>query len=56
MKVKPLARNKPLGKKLRLASALKENRSVPTWIIVRTKGKVRTHPKRRSWRNRKIKP
>ena len=51
-----MARNKPLGKKIRLAKKLKQNRSVPAWIIVRTKGQVRTHPKRRHWRRTKLKP
>ncbi|MHA1594672.1 MAG: 50S ribosomal protein L39e [Candidatus Baldrarchaeia archaeon] len=50
-----MARAKPLGKKLRLASALKSNRSVPLWVIVRTKGRVRTHPKRRHWRRKRLK-
>ncbi|MHA1278736.1 MAG: 50S ribosomal protein L39e [Candidatus Helarchaeota archaeon] len=51
-----MARNKSLGKKLRLGRANKQNRSIPAWIIVKTQGRVRTHPKRRKWRNQKIKP
>jgi len=51
-----MARNKPLGKKLRLARALKSNVGVPAWVMVRTGGRVRTHPKRRNWRSSKIKP
>ncbi|MFX1563537.1 MAG: 50S ribosomal protein L39e [Promethearchaeota archaeon] len=51
-----MARNKPLGKKLRMARALKSNVSVPTWIMVKTGGKVRTHPGRRNWRTSRIKP
>ncbi|MHA1238166.1 MAG: 50S ribosomal protein L39e [Candidatus Odinarchaeia archaeon] len=51
-----MARNKPLGKKLRLAHALNENKSVPAWIIVKTRGHVRTHPRRRNWRRTNIKP
>jgi len=51
-----MARVKPLAKKLRLGRANKQNRSIPAWIIVKTKGRVRTHPKRRKWRNQKIKP
>nr|MDO8080767.1 50S ribosomal protein L39e [Candidatus Freyarchaeota archaeon] len=46
-----MARNKPLAKKLRLGKAGKQNTSVPTWIIVKTRGRVRTHPKRRHWRS-----
>ncbi|WXG45337.1 MAG: 50S ribosomal protein L39e [Candidatus Atabeyarchaeum deiterrae] len=51
-----MARNKPLGKKLRLAHALKENRSTPTWIVMKTNRKVRTHPGRRNWRSSSVKP
>jgi large subunit ribosomal protein L39e len=50
-----MARNKQLGKKLRLGRANKQNRSIPAWIIVKTRGRVRTHPKRRRWRNQSIK-
>jgi len=50
-----MARNKPTAKKLRLAKAGKEKKPVPTWVIGRTDGKVRTNPKRRSWRQTKIK-
>ncbi|MBD3230698.1 MAG: 50S ribosomal protein L39e [Promethearchaeota archaeon] len=51
-----MARNKPLGKKIRLGKARRQNRSIPAWIIVKTQGKVKTHPKRRRWRNQNIKP
>ncbi|NVM29176.1 MAG: 50S ribosomal protein L39e [Candidatus Helarchaeota archaeon] len=51
-----MARVKPLAKKLRMGRANKQNRSIPAWIIVKTRGRVRTHPKRRKWRNQKIKP
>jgi large subunit ribosomal protein L39e len=51
-----MARVKPAAKKIRLAKAGKEKESVPTWVIARTAGKVRTNPKRRrNWRTRKIK-
>lgn len=49
-----VARNKPTAKKLRLAKAGKQRRAVPTWVIGKTSGKVRTHPKRRQWRSRKL--
>ncbi|MGF3521654.1 MAG: 50S ribosomal protein L39e [Candidatus Bathyarchaeia archaeon] len=52
-----MARVKPAAKKRRLAKAGKETASVPTWVIAKTDGKVRTNPKRRrNWRTRKIKP
>jgi len=51
-----MARTKHPAKKRRLAKANKEKKAVPTWVIVRTAGKVRTHPKRRrNWRTGKIK-
>ncbi|MEM2385529.1 MAG: 50S ribosomal protein L39e [Candidatus Bathyarchaeia archaeon] len=50
-----MARFKPLAKKRRLAKAGKVKRAVPTWVIAKTAGKFRTHPKRRQWRVRKIK-
>ncbi|MCD6513404.1 MAG: 50S ribosomal protein L39e [Candidatus Asgardarchaeum sp.] len=51
-----MARNKPLGKKLRLARAGRLARAVPTWIIAKTRGRVRTSNKRRRWRQQRIKP
>jgi large subunit ribosomal protein L39e len=50
-----MARNKPAAKKRRLAKAGKEKKAVPTWVIAKTSGKFRTHPKQRNWRKRKIK-
>ena len=55
-KVKSMARNKPLAKKLRMARALKSNNSVPTWAVVKTGGKVRRTPAQRNWRQTKLKP
>jgi len=46
---------KMLGRKLRLAKAYKQNRRVPLWVIVRTRRRVLTHPKRRHWRRTKLK-
>ena len=50
-----MARNKPAAKKLRLIKAGKEKKPVPTWVIAKTGGHVRSNPKRRRWRQRKIK-
>jgi len=50
-----VARHKPLAKKLRLIGAEKENRSIPSWVIAKTLGKVTRIP-RRHWRRTKIKP
>jgi len=50
-----MARNKPLGKKLRLAAAIRSNRAPPVWVIARTKRGVITNPARRNWRRTKLK-
>jgi large subunit ribosomal protein L39e len=50
-----LARVKDTSKKNRLIKASKRARSVPTWVIVRTNRHVRTNPKNRNWRLRKLK-
>ena len=50
-----MARNKPLGRKLRLARALKSNSSVPAWVVLKTNRRVRMTPKRRHWRVSKLK-
>ncbi len=44
-----------LPRKLRMARALKQNRPVPIWVVAKTMGRVRTHPKRRYWRRSKLK-
>jgi len=50
-----MARNKPLGKKLRLAKKLKQNRPLPLFVRIKTNRRVRTHPKRRLWRRNRLK-
>ncbi|MEM4246667.1 MAG: 50S ribosomal protein L39e [Candidatus Bathyarchaeia archaeon] len=50
-----MTRNKPTVKKRRIAAAVRQNRPVPTWIIAKTKGAVRTNPQRRNWRRTKLK-
>jgi large subunit ribosomal protein L39e len=49
-----LARVKDAAKKNRLSKATRQSRSVPTWVIVRTNRHVRTNPKQRNWRRRKL--
>ncbi|MEM2102234.1 MAG: 50S ribosomal protein L39e [Candidatus Bathyarchaeia archaeon] len=51
-----MARNKPPAKKRRLIKAGKQKRSVPTWVVAKTDGKVRRQPKQKPWRRVKIKP
>ncbi|TFG21162.1 MAG: 50S ribosomal protein L39e [Promethearchaeota archaeon] len=51
-----MARNKDLPTKLRRAKKLKQSKSIPSWIIMRTNGKVRSSPySRREWRNHRLK-
>jgi len=50
-----MARNKPLARKLRLARALKSNRAVPAWVVIRTMRRIRFNPIRRHWRRQKLK-
>lgn len=50
-----MARNKPLPRKKRLAKAGKQRSGVPTWVVAKTLGKVRTNPKQRNWRTSKLK-
>jgi large subunit ribosomal protein L39e len=49
-----MARVKDTSKKNRLMKATKQAKSVPTWVIVRTNRHVRTNPKQRNWRQRKL--
>jgi len=46
---------KPSGLKKRLVKKARQNSPVPTWVVVKTKRRVRTNPKRRMWRRRKLK-
>ncbi|ABW01051.1 MULTISPECIES: 50S ribosomal protein L39e [Caldivirga] len=50
-----MATHKPLGFKLRLASAGKSNRNPPAWVMVKTDRKVTYNTKRRNWRRVKLK-
>src|SRR5438132_6812038 len=45
-----MAAHKSAPRKIRLMKKLKQSSPVPTWIVVRTKRKVRTNPKKRQWR------
>ncbi len=45
-----MAARKYSAKKNRLRKKLKQNSSVPAWIIVRTNRKVRRNPQQRQWR------
>jgi ribosomal protein L39E len=44
-----------MGKKIRLGKNGRKKQSLPTWIVLRTKGNVRTSPfSRRNWRSTKL--
>jgi large subunit ribosomal protein L39e len=49
-----MARRKDASKKNRLVKAHNQNRSVPTWVIIRTNRSVRSNPKHRYWRRQKL--
>jgi ribosomal protein L39E len=46
---------KSKGIKKRLIVENKMSQKVPTWVMLRTKMKVRANPKRRNWRRNKLK-
>ncbi len=51
-----MARYKDLPAKIRRGKKMKQSRTLPSWIIMRTGGTVRTSPySRREWRNNKMK-
>ena len=51
-----MARNKNIASKLRRAKNMKQNKSIPSWIVLKTGQKVRSSPyNRREWRNTKLK-
>ena len=50
-----MPRNKTSGIKTRLMKLVKQNYSVPTWVVIRTKRNVRTHTKKRNWRRGRLK-
>ena len=50
-----MPRVKDTSKKNRLIKVTKRTRSVPTWVIVRTNRKIRSNPKNRNWRQRRLK-
>ncbi len=49
-----MTRNKPTAKKRRLAKKIKQRKAVPTWVVGKTKGEVRTNPKRGHWTRTKL--
>ena len=49
-----MATHKPAGKKRRLSRHHRMRRAVPTWVVSKTRGHVRSHPKKRNWRDGKL--
>ena len=50
-----MTRNKPTAMKTRLLHKEKQNRRVPAWVMMRTNRTFTRHPKRRTWRQNKLK-
>lgn len=50
-----MATHKPTAKKRRLSRAHRMRKSVPTWAIAKTRGHVRSHPKKKNWRESRLK-
>ncbi len=50
-----MAHFKHLARKLRLARALKANRPIPIWVVIKTRRRIRFNPLRRHWRVSKLK-
>lgn len=46
---------KPPARKRRLLRAVKSNRRVPAWVMIRTQRNFTKHPKQRNWRRNKLK-
>jgi large subunit ribosomal protein L39e len=49
-----LAKVTEVSKKNRLTKATRQAHSPPTWVVVKTNRKVRSTPKRRNWRQKKL--
>jgi len=51
-----MARNKDYASKIRRGKKKRQNRSIPSWVTMKTDGKVKSSPHtRREWRNNKLK-
>lgn len=49
-----MAKVRDSAKKARHTKATRQAKGVPTWVIVKTNRHVRTNPKKRNWRQRKL--
>ncbi|ADP76971.1 LSU ribosomal protein L39E [Methanothermus fervidus DSM 2088] len=50
-----MSRNKHLAKKIRLSKAMRQNRRVPAWVMLKTGRRNIRNPKERHWRRNKLK-
>jgi large subunit ribosomal protein L39e len=50
-----MATGKPHARKIRMLKKGSSNRRVPAWVMQRTNRRFTRHPKRRSWRQTRIK-
>ncbi|MCL4330383.1 MAG: 50S ribosomal protein L39e [Candidatus Thermoplasmatota archaeon] len=50
-----MSRNKELGRKIRILKAIKQNRRVPGWVMMRTARRVTQNYKKRNWRRNNLK-
>ncbi|MCL4314522.1 MAG: 50S ribosomal protein L39e [Candidatus Thermoplasmatota archaeon] len=50
-----MSRNKETGRKIRLMKAIKSNRRVPGWVMMRTNRRFIQNNKRRNWRRNSLK-
>ncbi|MEM2874829.1 MAG: hypothetical protein QW567_02230 [Candidatus Hadarchaeales archaeon] len=51
-----MARNRPYPLKRRLGRAARLSKRAPVWVMVKTRGRIRSSAKRRQWRRGSIKP
>jgi len=49
-----MAHHKPLARKLRLINRTKSNQPIPTWVVIKTRFKVKWRPRLRHWRRSKL--
>lgn len=50
-----MSAHKHPARKRRLMAAVKSNRRVPAWVMVRTARRFTRHPKQRNWRRTRLK-
>ncbi len=51
-----MARNKPAPLKRRLIKGGRRTSRAPVWVMVKSRGRIRSSRKQRNWRRQKLKP